>query len=1312
MSVPSWDSISSHLTRARSPSQHSQNSRGEEYYQNPSSAMSQQNQAHPVNNLNTEDDNHQVLASLSVSSQYQVVLLGMVVITLYDSHKRPFQVRGLLDSGSQMSFVTEGLARRLNLVTQMKNLQITGIAQNSSTTKEITEIKFYSRFNKSQAFKTTCAVLKRITCHQPQFPINSHSIPVPHTIQLANPTFYKPAEIEILLGVPGLVVWRPGYILPETAVKRYFGEGVASPPALRPLAHGEGGRDLPYGEPRCPLRCLSQSAPCQSAYRYAPGFCRWRVTRHRGFGPGPWYQGALKLPHLVKVETHGGADLYFDLITDGNIRLGAHLPVLQNTHLGYVIAGKFNCTNSANSNFSSFHNFNNNYQSNSELTSLHSNNTDLTNLTKLNHFGKSKKVEQLFETTTKILPNGRYQMNLPLKSNDEHQRLGDSFTQAKRRFLNLKKRFSKDQDLFIKYKQFIDEYISLGHANYIPLNPKTESNNNSFFLPHHCVLRNNSVTTKLRVVFDGSMKSSTGVSLNELTLKGYTIQPELFDILIKFRTFRYVFTADIEKMFRQILINPNQRFLQNILWRNSPEEPLRCIELATVTYGTNCAPFLSKAFLSLQDIALKNKDRYLLAKAHTQITKYLDTAHIKLHKWSSNSPEFLKALAKENSNPNYGLIPESSSNKVLGLSWNPNEDNFHIIMPHIEFKETYTKRQVLSTIASIYDPIGVINPVVVFAKIIIAVSCNLLSSKSRVAPLKVITLPKLERMAAVLLSDLKEKIVSLQSNPSRWSTHIRSKENPADIISRGSSPNELILSDLWWSGPTFLQDQKTDLNKYNYSKHELEIIPEERKITAHIVQTSWSQTNNSTVLESKELCSAEQTLIKIIQLQYFSAEIEGLKNKQPPFTKSIQKLAPFLCEKMLLRVGGRLSNAPVPHNQKYPIFLPSKCHLVRLLLKREYIRLLHCGPQTVLSNIRLRYWPLDGLREIKRITQRCLTCYRLRATAVNQIMAHLPKERLQVTRPFTNVGIDYGGPYTIKTSKLRRASSTKCYMAVFVCLSTRAVHIELVSDLSTDAFLLTIKRFISRRDTPATIFSDNAKNFLGARNQLKSLYEFFKSSANKEAIQTFASENQISWKFIPPRAPHHGGMWEAAIKGAKYHLITIVGNLVLTFEEMSTILTQIEAVLNSRTLCPLSNDPADLNCLTPGHFLIGSHLITYPETDFTTVSQNRLSIYKRPKWFNTSPNICLSEIILLKDEQTPPVKWPLARVIEVFPGRDNRVRVAKVKTQKGEYTRAIPKICRLPTTHSGRIVGQLSKGGSIFENNQTFSHFGNAKCRQ
>ncbi|XP_066254642.1 uncharacterized protein [Euwallacea similis] len=195
-------------------------------------------------------------------------------------------------------------------------------------------------------------------------------------------------------------------------------------------------------------------------------------------------------------------------------------------------------------------------------------------------------------------------------------------------------------------------------------------------------------------------------------------------------------------MFRQILVNPDHRFLQTILWRNSPEEPLKFIELATVAYGTNCAPFLSTR--CLQEITVKNQDQYPLARNallnhcyvddilfssndlnnlledHSQLTSYLGTAHIKLHKWNSNSTEFLKIIAEENSNPNYVLMPEgSSSNKVLGLSWNPNIDNFSIIIPEIKIKETYTKREVLATIASIYDPIEIINPMVVSAKLII-----------------------------------------------------------------------------------------------------------------------------------------------------------------------------------------------------------------------------------------------------------------------------------------------------------------------------------------------------------------------------------------------------------------------------------------------------------------------------------------------------------------------------------------------------------------------------------------------------------------
>lgn len=173
---------------------------------------------------------------------------------------------------------------------------------------------------------------------------------------------------------------------------------------------------------------------------------------------------------------------------------------------------------------------------------------------------EDKLCEKIFTNTTKQLDNGTFQVDLPLISEDAYTQLGNSFNLALKRFYSLEKRLSNDKQLFLQYKNFIDEYVRLKHGEYVdfdPTNLKQISTRN--FLPHHAVIREESSTTRLRVVFDASMKTTSGYSLNDIMLKGYPVQPEPFDILCRFRTFRYVLVADIEKMYRMIKINPHQR---------------------------------------------------------------------------------------------------------------------------------------------------------------------------------------------------------------------------------------------------------------------------------------------------------------------------------------------------------------------------------------------------------------------------------------------------------------------------------------------------------------------------------------------------------------------------------------------------------------------------------------------------------------------------------------------------------------------------------------------------------------------------------
>lgn len=248
---------------------------------------------------------------------------------------------------------------------------------------------------------------------------------------------------------------------------------------------------------------------------------------------------------------------------------------------------------------------------------------------------------------------------------------------------------------------------------------------------------------------------------------------------------------------------------------------------------------------------------------------------------------------------------------------------------------------------------------------------------------------------------------------------------------------------------------------------------------------------------------------------------------------------------------------------------------------------------------------------------------------------------------------------------------------------------------------MTLKHSISRRGNPSIIYSDNATNFSGANNNLKELFNFFRKRSNSASVVDFLSQNNTEWKFIPPRCPHWGGIWESAIKGAKYHLKRLVGETRFTYEEFVTILYQVEAIMNSRPLSPLSNDPSDLCCLTPGHFLIGSSLTSYPEKDVTNISENRLSMFQkisqiqqlfwkrwsveylnrlqtRQKWTEETKNLKPNDLVLLKEDDVPPLQWPLARVLEAHPGRDGKVRVCTIKTTSGTYTRPIIKLVLLP----------------------------------
>lgn len=329
---------------------------------------------------------------------------------------------------------------------------------------------------------------------------------------------------------------------------------------------------------------------------------------------------------------------------------------------------------------------------------------------------------------------------------------------------------------------------------------------------------------------------------------------------------------------------------------------------------------------------------------------------------------------------------------------------------------------------------------------------------------------------------------------------------------------------------------------------------------------------------------------------------------------------------------------------------------------------------------------------------------RQKATASKQLMGSLPAGRVTaLSRPFEKVGVDFAGPINVKLSRVRRSVIGKGYICVFVCFATKAIHLELASDLTTDTYLACLRRLISRRGLPKEIYSDNASTFKGARNQLVELYKLFSSKDHQSKVMQFTAEKGIDFHFIPSRSPTFGGLWEGAVKSTKYHLRRVVQSHQLTYEQLNTVLVEIECVLNSRPLLPMSSsDVNDYSYLTPGHFLIGNALTMYPENDVTNVPQNRLKFWQlctqikqsfwkmwhkqylnvlqnRPKWLNVAPNIKIGTLVILKEDNVPSMFWPMARVVNTYPGHDGHVRAVEVKTANGKtHTRSILKVCALP----------------------------------
>ncbi|GFW37350.1 integrase catalytic domain-containing protein [Trichonephila clavipes] len=319
-----------------------------------------------------------------------------------------------------------------------------------------------------------------------------------------------------------------------------------------------------------------------------------------------------------------------------------------------------------------------------------------------------------------------------------------------------------------------------------------------------------------------------------------------------------------------------------------------------------------------------------------------------------------------------------------------------------------------------------------------------------------------------------------------------------------------------------------------------------------------------------------------MEVSYLSA------GKQLPSTNKLIPLTPFYDDSGIIRVGGRLKNSILADSQKHPILLPKTNHIVNLIISDYHLKLLHSGPQLLQAAIREKFWILSARDAVRRVVRRCIPCFRNRPKFAEQIMGDLPESRVCPFSVFQRTGIDFAGPFLIRSSKGRGSRNTKCYICVFVYLATKAVHLEVISDLTSKAFIACLKRFVARRGKPSEIFCDQGTNFYGASRDLR---KEFRQLMKEDAVHQFLVTDNITFHFNPPSAPHFGGIWEATVKSFKFHLNRVVGVTSLTFEELFTLSSQIEAWLNSWPLFVLPSSPDD-PCV---HFLIGKALTAIPQ---------------------------------------------------------------------------------------------------------------------
>jgi hypothetical protein len=555
--------------------------------------------------------------------------------------------------------------------------------------------------------------------------------------------------------------------------------------------------------------------------------------------------------------------------------------------------------------------------------------------------------------------------------------------------------------------------------------------------------------------------------------------------------------------------------------------------------------------------------------------------------------------------------------------------------------------------------------------------------------------------------------------------HIDGIHNPADMASRGCTASKLHRNTFWFDGPAFLstpeETWKVSSVKLDESIKEAE---EERKSEKIVVAATVVHKNDfqhlldarmhkETILRITAYClrwlkpkdqrkttahiqlperkRARLVWLRISQMENYSEEYNALeKGEAIPKQSSLKALDPqFDPQLRIMRVGGRIQEAPLPYEEKHPVIVPKarKNPMVDYFYLDVHQRYHHAGVFWMMEHMRKNgWWMIGGASSIRTIISSCWQCIRYIAKPYESKMGQLPKERLTPSRPFLNVGVDYTGPFYVRRD-LSTEDMEKRWILLFSCMSTRAIYVVVVKDMTHETFIHAFRRLTAEYGPVENIWSDNAKTFKRASKEVGTLWQHINLSTLKMRL------TETNWRFIVEHAPWWGGFYERMNRSIKSALKRVAGRAKLTEDEFVTLMCEIQSQVNSRPLGRVNQCPGQLT-VSPSDLIKGYNVSSecaaqenakkdVPLTNRWNYREEMKNHFWRvwkanyllelahfQKWRTDAKACQVGDIVLVNNDKKRHL-WPTGVIESIQEGRDKRIRSAVVHTADGTFRRPV-----------------------------------------